>query len=85
VPPLPNFAQIIKAVEIPYNDLVKSMGSSCYSSTKDQQESAKAISHLLEGFLAPFFEMFKEHCVSNLTDNVTVFLKERFASYFSYV
>jgi hypothetical protein len=80
LPQLPGFKAIQKALELPYKELTKTFHSSApYRATADQKTRAIDLVHLLaEHFFAPMFKRFKHHCVTNLTDNVTVFLKESY-------
>eukprot|EP01122_Echinamoeba_exundans_P013422 TRINITY_DN585_c0_g4_i1.p1 TRINITY_DN585_c0_g4~~TRINITY_DN585_c0_g4_i1.p1 ORF type:complete len:591 (-),score=98.07 TRINITY_DN585_c0_g4_i1:34-1806(-) len=80
LPQLPGVKAIQKALESPYKELTKTFHSSApYRATPDQKARAVDLVHLLEEhFFAPMFKRFKHHCVTNLTDNVTVFLKESY-------
>lgn len=80
VPPLPGNKALHKALETPYKHLTKSFHSAVpYRGTPEQRTSAAKLVHLLEEhFFGPMFKRFKHHCVTNLTDNVTVFLKESY-------
>lgn len=80
IPLLPDVKPLQKTLEAPYKELTKTFHSSApYRATPDQFQRADDVGQLIEEhFFAPMFQRFKHHCVTNLTDNVTVFLKESY-------
>lgn len=76
---LPSFKKLHKKVEGPYNKLKKQFKDPIpFSPSKEEKEYASAMLEIINGFLTNMFSNFRKHCITSLTDNVTVFVKESF-------
>lgn len=78
VPPIPNSKNLSHAIDQYVVPLKKSFDKYLppYKATKTQKDLVTELLRLLEQYITPYFEAFRRHCVTSLTDNVTVFLKE---------
>lgn len=77
--PFPSFKKLHKKIESPYNKLKKLYKDPIpFSPSKEEKEYAKLILDIIYEFLTNIFANFRKHCITSLSDNVTVFVKESF-------
>jgi hypothetical protein len=80
VPPLPNIRGLSHAIEPYVAQLRKSFDKYIppYKAAKNQRDLVTELLRLLEQYITPYFEAFRRHCITSLTDNVTIFVKETY-------
>lgn len=82
VPPLPNLKNLAHAIDPYVLQLKKSFAleknAPPYKASKAQKDLVTELLRLLEQYITPYFEAFRRHCVTSLTDNVTIFVKETY-------
>lgn len=80
VPPLPNVRNLAHAIDPYVQKLKKSYDKYVppYKATKLQKDLTTELLRLLEQYITPYFEAFRRHCITSLTDNVTIFVKETY-------
>lgn len=80
VPPLPNIRSLSHAIDPYVVQLRKTFDKHTppYKAVKSQRDFVTEMLRLLEQYITPYFEAFRRHCVTSLTDNVTIFVKETY-------
>lgn len=80
VPPIPNIRNLSHAIDPYVSQLRKTFDkySPPYKASKLQKDLTTELLRLLEQYITPYFEAFRRHCITSLTDNVTIFVKETY-------
>jgi hypothetical protein len=80
VPPLPNMKGLSHAIDPYVVQLRKNFDKYVppYKVTKTVKDLVTELLRLLEQYITPYFEAFRRHCITSLTDNVTIFVKETY-------
>lgn len=78
--PLPNARQLSRQIDTIYSKLRRTFQSGVipFIPTKEQKEYSRLILCETESYMSKLLGRLRNHCITSLTDNVTIFLKESF-------